>query len=169
MEPESNLVTVFRSADHLAEAEAANARDVLLAAGIQAEVFGDDAPGVPSGVFEVRVPAGQVFRAEGLMASREPEISEAGDASHSLDLVTVFSSDRHDAEMEAIAVRGILDASEIPSVIVGASVYPNLPSEVRVPRYRLEEAQRAIAEARAAGPEAAEEGAAETQPSEGAE
>jgi hypothetical protein len=82
---------------------------------------------------------------------------EAGDASDSLSLVTVFSSDAHDAEMEAFAVRGVLDANEIPSVIVGASLYPNLPFEVRVPGNCADDARRAIAESRTAGPSGADE------------
>jgi len=74
-----------------------------------------------------------------------------------MDLVTVFSSDHHNAEMEALAIRGLLDASGIPSVVVGSSVYPNLPVEVRVPQALAEDAGRAIEEFQAAGPQAAEE------------
>ena len=80
-----------------------------------------------------------------------------GDASHDLDLATVFRSNLHNAEMEALSIRSILDASDIPSVVVGASLLPNLPFEVRVPRAYLEEAQRVIRESQAAGPAAAEE------------
>lgn len=163
MEPKSKLVTIFRSADHSAESEATNVRDLLSEAEIQAELLGDDAPGVPSGAFEVRVPVNQVPRAEELIAAWQSEISHPGDDSHSLDLVTVFESDAHNAEMEAIAVRGILEASGIPSVLVGASVYPNLPFEVRVPRNQSEDARQIIEESRVYGAEAAEEAARATE------
>ena len=82
---------------------------------------------------------------------------ESGDTSEALDLVTLFSSDEHNAEMQAMGVRAILEAGGIPAVIVGSSVYPNLPFEVRVPKAQLEEARLAILEAQAAGPDAAEE------------
>ena len=77
------------------------------------------------------------------------------DPSHDLDLVTLFSSSNHDAEMEAMAIHGILEANGIPSVLVGASTIPVLSFQVQVPKARLQDAERAVAEARAAGPEAA--------------
>ena len=93
---------------------------------------------------------------------------ESGDTSDALDLVTLFSSDEHNAEMQAMGVRGILEASGIPAVIVGSSVYPNLPFEVKVPKAQFEEARLTILEAQAGGPQAADEAerAAETSGSE---
>ncbi len=93
------------------------------------------------------------------------EPSEPLDVSDDLDLVTVFSSNNHDAEMEAMAIRGVLDAGGVPSLVVGDSVLPFFSFEVRVPRIWLEEAERLIAESRAAGPQGAEEAeeASETQ------
>jgi hypothetical protein len=79
------------------------------------------------------------------------------DDSEDFDLVTVFSSNEHDAEMEALSVQSVLDAGGIPAVIVGSSVLPNLPFEVRVPNSRLEEAEALIAASEAAGPAGAEE------------
>lgn len=79
------------------------------------------------------------------------------DPSESFDLVTAFASADHDAEMQALAVLGLLRAGGIPAVMAGASVIPTLPFEVRVPRSRLEEARVLIAEAQAAGPGAADE------------
>jgi hypothetical protein len=79
------------------------------------------------------------------------------DDSEDFDLVTVFSSAEHDAEMEALAVQSVLEAGGIPAVIVGSSVLPNLPFEVRVPSSRLEEAETLIADSKAAGPAGAEE------------
>ena len=83
MEPE--FVTVFRSADHIAELQASKARDVLSAAGFSPKVLGDDAPGVPTGVYEVRVPAGEAIRAEEVIAAHQSEIINPGDTSEALD------------------------------------------------------------------------------------
>ncbi|HTS27841.1 MAG TPA: hypothetical protein VMH81_18330 [Bryobacteraceae bacterium] len=85
------------------------------------------------------------------------------DPSHELDLVTLYSSQGVDAEMEADVIRGIMDSNEIPSLVVRAMGYPPLGFEVRVPRSRLEEARRLVAEAEAAGPDAAAEAEAATE------
>ena len=79
------------------------------------------------------------------------------DPSHDLDLETVFTSAGTTAEMEAIAIRCVLDANGIPSMLMGAPQYPNLPFYVKVPRFSAEQAREVLLEARAAGPEAAEE------------
>jgi len=76
------------------------------------------------------------------------------DVSHELDMVPVFSSTGVDAEVEGDLVCGVLANTGIPAVLSG-SMFPNLGISVCVPRARLEEAQRLIAEAQAAGPEAA--------------
>jgi hypothetical protein len=83
--------------------------------------------------------------------------TEPLDDSEDLDLVTVFDSDKHTSQMEAQFIRGILEAGGVPAVIVGNTALPYLPFEVRVPKARLEEAERLIAEAQASGPQAAEE------------
>lgn len=95
------------------------------------------------------------FRRAGLRYPRSMAMEP--DDSEDFDLVTVFSSDERDAEMEALAVQSVLEAGGIPAVIVGSSVLPNLPFEVRVPSSRLEEAQTLIADSEAAGPAGAEE------------
>jgi hypothetical protein len=95
---------------------------------------------------------------------REPE-TETVDPSHDLDMVVLFRSSRHDGEMEATAVNSMLQSNGIPSMVVGATQIPSLEFQVRVPRENLEEAERVLAEARAAGPEAADEA---EQNSEGA-
>ncbi|MBZ5592030.1 MAG: DUF2007 domain-containing protein [Acidobacteriia bacterium] len=79
------------------------------------------------------------------------------DTSHDLDMVTLFSSDNHDAEMEANAIHGLMEASGIPSMVVGTPQIPSLEFQVQVPKARLEEAERVLAEARDAGPAAAAE------------
>jgi hypothetical protein len=87
----------------------------------------------------------------------EQEAEAALDLSHDLDMVSVFNSNASNAEMEAMAVHGILEANEIPSMVVGDSRLPMLEFQVRVPRARLDEAKRAIEDAESAGPAAAAE------------
>jgi len=85
--------------------------------------------------------------------------------SHDLDMVTVFSSMNHDAEMEANAIHGVLEASGIPSIVVGTPQIPAFEFQVQVPKSRLEEAERVLAEAQEAGPEAAAEAEQESEKS----
>src|SRR5436853_7128845 len=87
----------------------------------------------------------------------DPESFEV-DPSHALDLVTLFSSANHDAEMEANAIHGVLESNGIPSLVVGAPQIPSLEFQVHVPRAHFEEAERVLADARAAGPAADVEG-----------
>jgi hypothetical protein len=96
---------------------------------------------------------------------RDDERSDEGtvDTSGELDMVTLFSSSNIDAELEANNIRSMLDASGIPSLLMGASVIPSLEFQVQVPRINLEEAEKLLAEARAAGPEAADEAEAASE------
>ena len=83
--------------------------------------------------------------------------------SHDLDMVTIFESLNVDAEMEADLIHGILEANGIPSIMVRPA-YPSLGSfYVQVPRSAVDDARRAIAEAQAAGPQAADEAEAESE------
>ena len=82
---------------------------------------------------------------------------ERHDDSHDLDMVPFFSSSNHDAEMEALAIHGILETNGIPSILVGVSTIPSLEFQVQVPKARLAEAEQLVAEAKAAGPKAAAE------------
>jgi hypothetical protein len=75
---------------------------------------------------------------------------------NSEDMVIFFRSSNHDAEQEALFVDGVLKANNISSVIVGDPVLP-LEFRVEVPRDQFERATEAVAEARAAGPDAAAE------------
>jgi hypothetical protein len=79
------------------------------------------------------------------------------DPSSDLDMVTLYNAPIVDAEIEADLIRGVLESNGIASVMVRNSVVPSLGFEVKVPRARAEEAERLIAEAKAAGPEAAAE------------
>ena len=83
--------------------------------------------------------------------------------SHALDLVTLWTSNGVSAEIEADMIRGVLESNGIPVMVVGASQYPNLPIEVRVPRGKVREAEKLIEQAQAAGPEAANEAEAESE------
>ena len=79
-------------------------------------------------------------------------------------MVPVFSSMNHDAEMEAQSLHSLLESNGIESAVVGPSTIPSVEFQVQVPRSQMEEAERVIAEARAAGPTAADEAEAETEP-----
>ncbi len=85
------------------------------------------------------------------------------DASHQLDMVTIFSSSNHDADMEVQAIHSVLEANGIPSFVVEPGPLPVLEFEVQVPREYVEEAGRVIAEAQAAGPAAAAEAEAASE------
>jgi hypothetical protein len=81
---------------------------------------------------------------------------------HALDMVTLPGGSVS-SEMEADMIRGVLEASGIPSLTNAAAQYPNLGFEVKVPRGRLVEAEHLLAEARAAGPAAADEAEAQSE------
>jgi hypothetical protein len=88
---------------------------------------------------------------------------EAVLTTHALDMVTLPGGSVS-SEMEADMIRGVLDANGIPSLLVKASQnLPPLEFEVKVPRGRVVEAEELVAEALAAGPQAAAEAEAETE------
>ena len=89
--------------------------------------------------------------------NEEQQNGDVMDTSHSLDMVPLYNSLTVDADMEADVIRGLLESNGVPSIVVHADQFPPLGYEVQVPRARLEEARRLIAEAQAAGPEAAAE------------
>jgi len=89
--------------------------------------------------------------------------AETVDPSGELDMVSIFSSQTIEAESEADVIRGLLEANGIPAIIVGNTQVPILIFEVKVPLARVEDARRVIAEAQAAGPEAAAEAEAASE------
>ena len=103
--------------------------------------------------------------------AQDPEREEeqpGGDVlltSHALDMVTIWTSEAGTvtAEMEADMIRGVLESNGIPVMVVGASQYPNLGFEVKVPRGKVKEAEELIEQAEAAGPDAATEAEAESE------
>ncbi len=78
-------------------------------------------------------------------------------------MALVFSSSNYDAEMEALAIKTVLDANSIPSMVVGPHILPNLEFQVQVPESYLEKARQVIRDARQSGRRAAMEGEAETE------
>jgi hypothetical protein len=57
----------------------------------------------------------------------------------------------------------VLDSNDIPAMIVGPQVMPNLEFQVQVPQHLLARARQVIREARQGGRRAAEEGEAATE------
>jgi hypothetical protein len=78
-------------------------------------------------------------------------------------MTAVFSSSNHDAEMEAMAVKGVLDSNGIPSILVGPHILPNLEFQVQVPEHLLTQAEQLLRDARQDGRRAADEGEALTE------
>jgi uridine phosphorylase len=93
--------------------------------------------------------------------AQDPELDV--NPSSELDAVIVFSSSNHNAEMEATAIQTLLRSNGIDARVVGPSVIPSLEFQVQVPRDEAVEAVRFIQEARAAGPEAADEAEAASE------
>jgi len=145
------MVTVYRSMDATAKEDCQILIDILSAQGINAVMFDDSAPGVPEGTFELRVPAADTARAEKVIAENPlPDEAENFDPSASLDLVTVFRGEG--AELEAMGIKSLLESNGIAAVLVGDSVLPNFPFEVRVARDKADSARQVIAEAQPAEP-----------------
>jgi hypothetical protein len=89
--------------------------------------------------------------------SDQTDGAEQVDNSDNLDLETVFHAEASStAEIEALAVKELLESNGIPVIMVGDSVLPNLPFEIKVPRDQAACARQLIAEAQSTGPAAAE-------------
>jgi hypothetical protein len=95
---------------------------------------------------------------------RDDDQLDAGavDPSHDLDMEPLYFSQTIEAEVEAEVIRGVLEANGIPAII-SASPVPSLGFQIRVPRARMDDALRVIAEQEAAGPEAAAEAEAASE------
>jgi hypothetical protein len=158
---ESELVTVYRSMDASAKQDCEEILGLLQDAGIEAVLWDDSAPGVPEGVYEVRVPAASASAADQLIAANPlaDEVEEV-DPSSELDLETIATAQ---TEMEANGMKNFLDSGGIAAVLVGDSVLPYLPFEVRVARNQAARARQLIADAKTIGPAAAEEGERESE------
>jgi hypothetical protein len=154
-------MTVYRSMDADAKDDAECIVELLTDAGIEAVLLDDSAPGVVEGVFEVRVASADAARAEALIAENPlPDEAEEVDPSSALDLETIASAT---SEMEAMGIKNVLDSSGIQAVLVGDSVLPNFPFEVRVAHDQADRARLLIADAEAKGPAAAAEAELESE------
>lgn len=155
-----DLVTVYRSMDAAAKVDCEALVDMLRDEGISAVMLDDNSPGVMEGTFEVRVPARDAAKAEKLIAENPlaDEVEEVDD-SPELDLETVFHVEGSGglAEMQAMNVKNLLESNGIAAVLVGDSVLPNLPFEIRVAREQADLARRLIADAEESGPIGADE------------
>jgi type III secretory pathway lipoprotein EscJ len=152
---------VYRSMDASAKEDCQEILDLLQDAGIDAVLWDDSAPGVPEGVFEVRVSAANAARAEKFIAENPlPDEVEEVDPSSGLDLETIASAQ---SEMEANGMKNFLESNGIAAVLVGDSVLPYLPFEVRVARDQVARARQLIAEIETVGPSAAEEAELESE------
>jgi hypothetical protein len=160
MNGQPEMVTVFRTMEMDSKRVCKAVADALSADGLSPVLLDDKAPGVPAGVCEVRVPSEQQERAEMLLATPPPpEEAEPGDPSAHLDLSQpVFESQGSStAEFEANEIKALLEANNITAVVVGDSVLPILPFEVRVAKQDVARAQALIEELTEGGPEAAEQ------------
>jgi hypothetical protein len=154
----SKLITVFRSAEPDAAEEVEEIGALLESEGLHPVVVNGNSPGVVAGSFEVQVPAEESARADqAIAAAPKVEEEESGDPTHDLDLVTVTRTDGTTGEMEATAVKSILESNGINAFVIGAASIPTLGFEVRVAREDVPLAEAAIAAAKAAGPEGAAE------------
>jgi hypothetical protein len=81
---------------------------------------------------------------------------------HALDMVTLPSG-TVSTESEADMIRGVLDANEVPSLLVMQTQLPALGYEIKVPRGKLHIAEELVRAALDAGPEAAAEAEMETE------
>jgi hypothetical protein len=80
--------------------------------------------------------------------------------SDSVDLVLVLEPNGTAlelTEMEATSLQTLLEANGIDAVVVGAEMMPNLPYRLQVPADQSKAAAEIIADARAAGADAADE------------
>src|SRR4051794_24637739 len=116
---QGDLVTVYRSADSNAEEDASAVQDVLARNELHPVLLDDSVPGVVSGSWEVRVPSQEVNTAEQLIATLDQDDPGKPDPSADLDSVTIAELQGTTGEIEAMGIKSILDASGIPSVLIG--------------------------------------------------
>jgi hypothetical protein len=136
-----DLVTVYRSMDATAKDDCESIVEMLNEEGISAVMVDDSAPAVPEGTYEVRVPARDAPKAEKLIDENPlPDEVEEVDDSSALDLETVFIA----PEMEAMSVKNLMESNGIAAVLVGDSVLPNFPFEVKVAREQAVRARKLL-------------------------
>lgn len=62
-----------------------------------------------------------------------------------------------------MAVKGVLDANEIPAILIGPHVLPMLEFQVQVPAHLLDQARQVIRDSRQAGRRAADDAESATE------
>jgi len=72
-------------------------------------------------------------------------------------LVVVFSSSNYDGELEAMGIKSLLDANDIPAILAGPHTLPNLAFQIQVPEHLVERAEQVIRDSRQDGRAAADE------------
>ena len=121
----------------------------------------EDEPGGGVRSFVVEVEEDAIYDGQALLQQQEVTF-EGLDAASALDFHVAFFSDRHDAEQEGMAVKGLLEANGISAFLADSGMLPNFPCKVLVSRADAARAAQVIAEASATGPadaDAASEGA----------
>ena len=84
------------------------------------------------------------------------ETHNAPDPTDQLDAEIIYQGQGPNASIEALNVRGVLEANGLTVLGTNVELYPSFPVLLRVPKDQLEKARRVLAEAEAAGPKAAE-------------
>ena len=63
-----------------------------------------------------------------------------------MDLETIYHAEGgSNAELEALAIKALLESNGIRAVLVGDPVLPNLPFEIKVPHDQAKTARRLVA------------------------
>ena len=156
MPPKDELITVYRSMDAEAKEDAENILELVnRCRAFKRPCWMTPRPVCRKAFSKCRCPPRDAARAEELIAENPPpEEAEEVDDSSALDLEAVASAT---SEMEAMSIRNLLESNDIATVLVGDSVLPNFPFEVRVARDQADRARILIADAEKGGPAAAEE------------
>ena len=153
----TGLIPIYRVNDRNAAQDVEVVRNLLVSSGLDAAVA-DDNHGLPDGTFEVRVPAEQADRAREILNAGPAREDPGGvDPSSDLDMITLRQFDGATGEIQALAIKGILDSIGINSVVVGASSLPNLSFFLHVAQADADRANAAIQDAEATAPAAAAE------------
>jgi hypothetical protein len=159
MTASSDLITVYRSMDATAKEDCESIIEMLNEEAISAVMADDSAPGVLEGTYEVRVPAADAARAEKLIDENPlPDEVEEVDDSADLDLETIFHIEGSSmtGELQAMSIKNLLESNGIAAVLVGDSVLPTFPFEVKVAREQAESARKLIEDIEREGSAAAQ-------------
>lgn len=153
MSAPADYITVFRSSDSDASRKVFELAKTLTAHGLAPVVVNDQAPGVPAGCHEVRVPTAEVTTAEQILSTATVTSAEEP----SLEAELIYYSNGSNAEIEAMGIKSLLEVNGIEAWVNSNSQVFSTPWEVHVAKGEVANAKRVLAEAQAAGPLAAEQ------------